>query len=314
MDETAPALIGSFGPQDLAGARTLAAALPDLMVDARQVASTVTAGWHGRRRPGVGEDFWQFRPFLSGEAMRMVDWRRSARDDTTLYVRERELENAHTVWLWTDLSPSMQFRSAYSGETKRDRGLLLMFALCELLARAGERVGLIGERLPVASRHAVERLAQRLVTLPQDAARPAGDSIRRWHDVVIFSDFLAPIAELEADLDRLRAIGARVHLIQVFDPVEETFPFEGRTEFRAPEFRERLTAGRAEAWRQDYLDRLAAHRTELREVARAPGWSFIVHRTDRSAAELLLSLHGRLSAAPAALAGGDQPDREGDRP
>ena len=61
-------------------------------------------------RPGVGENFWQFRPFTSGEAAARVDWRRSARDDH-LYVREREWEAAQTVWLWIDRSPSMAFVS-----------------------------------------------------------------------------------------------------------------------------------------------------------------------------------------------------------
>ena len=59
-------------------------------------------GVHGRRRAGVGETFWQFRPFSAGEAAQRIDWRRSARDDR-LFVREREWEAAHTVWLWMDL-------------------------------------------------------------------------------------------------------------------------------------------------------------------------------------------------------------------
>ena len=63
-------------------------------------------GLHGRRRSGSGENFWQFRRFVSGEEARCIDWRRSARDDN-LYVREREWEAAHTIWLWPDRSPSM---------------------------------------------------------------------------------------------------------------------------------------------------------------------------------------------------------------
>ena len=94
-----------------ARARRLRASLvPDLLVEARRIVNTVIAGWHGRRRRGIGENFWQFRPYVEGEAMSRIDWRRSARDDHT-YVRDREWEAAHTVWLWADPSPSMLYKS-----------------------------------------------------------------------------------------------------------------------------------------------------------------------------------------------------------
>ena len=44
---------------------------------------------------GSGETFWQFRPFVSGEPVVRVDWRRSAREEHA-FVREREWEAAHT--------------------------------------------------------------------------------------------------------------------------------------------------------------------------------------------------------------------------
>ena len=84
--------------------------MPRLILEARRVAATVIHGLHGRRRAGPGENFWQFRRFVSGEPAQRVDWRRSARDDH-LYVREQEWEAAHTVWIWPDRSPSMAFAS-----------------------------------------------------------------------------------------------------------------------------------------------------------------------------------------------------------
>src|SRR5579863_2851224 len=108
--------------------RTLAAAMPRLILDARRVAATVLHGLHGRRRVGPGENFWQYRRFVSGEPASRVDWRRSARDDH-LYVREREWEAAHTVWIWPDRSPSMAFASALVSDSKLERGLVVAFAL-----------------------------------------------------------------------------------------------------------------------------------------------------------------------------------------
>lgn len=289
----------TLSPQLAAGARSLAASLPDLLVSARQVANTVASGWHGRRRAGSGEDFWQFRPFQFGEPARRIDWRRSARDEH-LYVREREMENAHTVWLWADLSVSMRFRSRLSDTAKRDRALVLMIALAELLARSGERIGLLGHGRPIASRAAAERLTLALSAADEDAALPSVAAVRRFHEVVVFSDFLDPPEMLAAELATLARSGARVHLVQVLDPVEETFPFAGRTEFQDPETGARITAGRAEAWREGYRDALAALRETIRAATRSgPGWSFLVHHTDRAPSEVLLALHARLTAGPA---------------
>src|SRR4029434_6602183 len=82
--------------QATVGARKLADAMPPLILEARRIASRVIHVVHGRRRAGPGENFWQYRRFVSGEAAQNVDWRRSARDDH-LYVRERVWEASHAI-------------------------------------------------------------------------------------------------------------------------------------------------------------------------------------------------------------------------
>src|SRR5436309_13582821 len=99
--------------------RQLSATMPRLILEARRVAATIIHGLHGRRRAGSGENFWQFRRFMSGEPAARVDWRRCARDDD-LYVRERECEAELTVLIWPDRSASIMFASALVRETKLD--------------------------------------------------------------------------------------------------------------------------------------------------------------------------------------------------
>jgi uncharacterized protein (DUF58 family) len=276
----------------LGEAKSVAAGLPDLLIEARRVAATVVAGWHGRRVAGRGETFWQFRQFATGEAAAGIDWRRSARDEH-FYVREKEWEAAHLVWLWPDISVSMDFRSRLARASKRDRALVITLALAELLGGAGERVGLLGESDPILAHNAAERVATfvaRMVPRAPDTRR-----LRRFSDVVLVSDFLDPIGEIEAHLDSIVRSGARAHLVQVTDPVEETFPFSGRTEFRDPETGLHHVVGRAEQYREDYLLRLAALRDRLSLLCRRLDWTFLIHRTDRPASEPLLALHARLA-------------------
>jgi uncharacterized protein (DUF58 family) len=281
-------------PNILGDARTVAEALPDLLVEARQISSTVSAGWHGRRRAGPGETFWQFRPFNMGEPAKRIDWRRSARDDH-LYVREREWEAAHTVWMWSDLSQSMAFQSKLSKTSKRDRGLVIMLGLADLLARGGERIGLTGLTRPTSDRNAAEKVATALTHTNQAISLPDTHSVGRFSEVVMIGDLLDPIEEITAWAKTVIAAGARGHLVQVLDPIEETFPFAGRTEFRDPETGLRLVTGRAEGWREAYQTKLAAHRAALADLASKAGWTFMVHHTDRPANEPLLALHSRLA-------------------
>ena len=284
----------------LTEAKGIAAAMPDMLVEARRVANTVLAGWHGRRASGRGETFWQFRPFVSGEAAGSIDWRRSARDEQHLFVRETEWEAAHTLWLWPDLSASMDFRSRLAKTTKRQRAIVLTLALADLLAGAGERVGIPGLGKPVLARDAAERLALTLSAAPVAAGGGGGRGpdtrlLRRLQDIILFSDFLDPIAETDALLERILKSGARAHLVQIVDPSEETFPYAGRTEFVDPETGFRHLATRAELYRAEYQTRLAALREHLRAGNRRAGWTFLVHRTDRPPTEPLLALHARLA-------------------
>src|ERR1700692_2062006 len=123
--------------------RTLAASMPRLILEARRVAATVIHGLHGRRRAGPGENFWQYRRFISGEPASRVEWRRSARDDH-LYVRELEWEAAHTVWIWPDRSPSMNFASPLVRDSKLFRALVIAMALAAVAVEGGEGGGIPG--------------------------------------------------------------------------------------------------------------------------------------------------------------------------
>jgi len=295
-------------------AHGLADRLPDLLVEAMRVSSTVAHGIHGRRRAGPGETFWQFRQFQASDAATLIDWRRSASSDH-LYVREREWEAAHTIWLWPDLSPSMDFCSHIAKVTKRDRTLVLMLAAAELLVRGGERVALLGLTRPTASRKATTKLAEALAinaTAPAlKESLPPAERLSRFCGVLLLSDFLEPIDAISERIKFLAQNRVSGHLIQIIDPAEETLPYEGRTEFLGFEGDGRWIADRAEALRAQYQAKLRAHRANLEDIARRVGWSFLLHHTDRSAAEPLLNLIMRLQNsgrdyrwAPTAAAGG----------
>jgi uncharacterized protein (DUF58 family) len=279
-------------------ARTLAETLPRLILEARKIAATVIHGLHGRKRAGPGEQFWQYRRFISGEPARQVDWRRSARDGI-LYVRELEWEASHTVWIWPDRSPSMHFTSHLASESKLERTLVITFAMAEVLVHGGERVGVPGLMRPTGSRNVLDKMANAVVhDVLERASLPPSFAPSSLAEIVVVSDFWAPTADIVQTLARLGSNGSHGHVIQVVDPAEETFPYSGRVEFIEPEGAGSITAGRAEAWKKDYEGIVARHRGAIRAQIDKLGWSFAIHRTDRAATEMLLALHARMGAPP----------------
>ena len=275
----------------------LAATLPPLLVAAERVAATVAQGLHGRRRVGQGDSFWQFRQYEPGDAAQRIDWRESAKSQR-LYVRETEWEAAQSVWLWRDASASMDYASSGTLPHKRARAELLMIALAALLARGGERVSLLGSGLPpLTGRLAVGRIAE-LVERPSgadSASLPAFEPLPRHACLVLFGDFLSPLAEIQAVVARFAAAGLRGHLLQILDPAEETLPFDGRVRFAGLEETSEILIGRVEAIRADYLGRLAAQREGLAAIARSAGWSLAGHRTDHPPQTALLALYAALA-------------------
>ncbi len=279
-----------------------AAALPPLLVAAERVAMTVAQGVHGRRRVGQGETFWQFRQYEPGDAASRVDWRKSAKSQR-LYVRETEWEAAQSVWLWRDASASMDYTSAgyIAGAlwpTKRDRAELILVALASLLVRGGERLTLLGSAVaPMTGRVALSRLVQLIegaATAPQGL--PVFEPLPRAGQLVLIGDFLAPLDTINASITQFAGAGLKGHLLHIADPAEEELPFAGRVRFAGVEEKDEIVISRVETVREDYALRFKRHREGLADIARAVGWTFGHHRTDRPPHLALLALHAALAA------------------
>jgi uncharacterized protein (DUF58 family) len=277
----------------------LSSALPALMLQAEQIANSLSHGEHGRRRSGSGEAFWQFRHYSPGDASNIIDWRQSAKSQSH-FVRENEWQGAQSVWLWCDRSSSMDYRSEFSPQSKRDRAVILSLALASLLMRGGERIALLqqGGQPPGLGRAAYARLAEGLLLGMADAPDlPPMLALPRFARLVVTGDFLAPLPETAARVNAFAAKGVQGHMLQVLDPAEEDLPFAGRVRFEGLQGEGNLTVGRVEGVRAAYHHRVQQHRDGLRALCRTAGWSFATHRTDRPPQAALLALYQLLSGS-----------------
>jgi uncharacterized protein (DUF58 family) len=283
-------------------AENVASRLPPLLVAAERVATTVSQGVHGRRRVGPGESFWQFRRYQPGDVAARIDWRTSAKTDR-LYVRQTEWEAAQSVWLWRDGSASMDYRSSPDLPTKKETAELLLLALASLLIRGGERVALVGDGAPpAAGRSMLTRLAFTLAHArpPSESGLPPVEPLPRYARVVLFSDFLSPLDRIRESVRGIARRGVRGHIVHIVDPAEETLPFSGRVLFAGCEADGESLFGRAEAIRESYCTRFAAHQRSLAEIASASGWLTLSHRCDQPPEVALLALYLGLAETPTA--------------
>ncbi len=284
-------------PSQPLGARAvaLAAPLPPLLARALRLAEAVALGEQGRRQPGPGDAFWQYRPAQPGDAARSIDWRRSARSDQH-FVRQKEWQAAQTVVFWADRAASMGFASP-GAPAKADRAALLALAASVLLLRAGERVGLT-DLAPGRGQVQLRRLAGALARPAEGAEYGAPDvaTVPAHGRAVFLSDFLGDLDALRRALGALAERGVSGALVMVLDAAEEGFPFAGRTIFRSMGGSLSHETRRAGDLSARYLERLAARKAALGEMAARAGWQFHLHHTSDAPAPALLWLYRALEA------------------
>jgi uncharacterized protein (DUF58 family) len=291
----------------LYAAKSVASALPPLLVAARHIAASVTLGSHGRRRAGVGDSFWQFRPYSKDDAPQTIDWRQTAKFDQ-VYVRDREWVAAQTTGLWSDTSASMRYRSSPKLPTKAERAAVMLLALAELLVDGGERIIVLRadgkpQRMAAAGRLVIAHMADALTaeltrrtSEEQTTPMPSfGGALPKHATAVLISDFMAPLKDVAAALRSLSRTGIKGHMVQVLDPAEETLPFSGRIRFVGLEKEGAMVIDRVEDARPQYMTKLAAHREALRSLAATSGWTFAVHHTDHSPQLAMAALHSAIT-------------------
>ncbi|PIT70987.1 DUF58 domain-containing protein [Bartonella tribocorum] len=268
--------------------------MPHLLLQARHIANTLITGWHGQRKRGNGENFWQFRPYMEGESINRIDWRRSARDEN-MYLREHEWQMTQTVWLWPDQSASMHYCSRFSKISKGNHAIILTLALASLLVQSGEHIAIPNLIPPTITSNVVERIAFALENHLNENPFPDFSTITRFSHAIIMSDFLDHPEKIIQHLNVLSTKQVTAHLIEIADPAEESFPYTGHTEFYDPETKEKHILGKAENLRKSYCKLYQARRQELVNFCARQGWSYHVSTTDKPLTETILHLANTMS-------------------
>lgn len=222
---------------------------PSLFISARTIADSLQHGRHPSTRRGASTEFYDFRPYVPGDPVRLVDWRALARSDRA-YLRRFHHEGQLSVTIVLDASASMRFTSlrAPVGSTppsKFRRAQELAATIAMVVIRQGDRAGLIvsgsGERPclvvpPGAGQASLRQVIEAVAQAQPESARPAVpgrellDAISlasaqaaRGGLVVVITDALdepGPILDALSRVKYARGRNRDVALLQVLAPDE----------------------------------------------------------------------------------------------
>ena len=270
--------------------------LVPLRLKARSVADGVYAGAHRSPRRGSGVEFGGHRSYVPGDDLRWLD-RRALMRHGKLLVREFETETDRALRLVIDETASMAFRSKQAPGAKLAYAALVAAALARIALASGDPVALdwmtpdTNRSLPsMGGREAFDRIIGALedaraqgeleggVAAVDRVVAPVARYARRGSIVVLLSDL---IDLPDGTADRIAALGTRgrtIVAVQVLDPIEATFPFDGPVRLRSTEGTS-IVETDAGAARAGYLGALEALQHAWSERLTARGGRLVVAST-----------------------------------
>lgn len=259
-------------------------AIRSLELRARVVVEGFWNGLHRSPYHGFSVEFTEYRQYTPGDDTRYLDWRLYARSDR-YYLKKFEDETNLRCHLLMDQSRSMSFGSL--GYSKSDYARTLAATLAWFLNGQGDAVGLftfadrVRDYLPARHRHG--HLRQLMLALEKESAgsetnlgtplRRVAELARKRGMIVLISDLLAPVDELERNLGRLTAAGHEVVVVQILDPNELTFRFDRAMLFQDVESGKDFYLD-PETVRAEYQRRLQTHTDGVETICRKLGFAF----------------------------------------
>jgi uncharacterized protein (DUF58 family) len=253
------------------------------------------AGPHKSHFRGTAVEFADYRDYVPGDDIRLLDWKLLARSDKR-YVRCYESERNLLSYLVLDSSGSM----AFSGECLRTESKLryasrLLAALAYLVVEEGDEVGLscgdagLGQHLPAG--RGFTHLA--LLARQLDAAKAQGRTdlgaclhqifgrSRQRGVLVICSDFLTDEAGLWRSLDLFRASRFDVLLLHIVHPEELDLPDVPLARFTDPEGGNLRFDSDPALLRAGYRERMQRFLNQIEGQALSRGCAWSLARCDQ---------------------------------
>ena len=250
--------------------------MKNLLLAARFPVAGAFTGYHRSLLKGSAMEFAELRNYMPGDDLRRMDWKAYGRSDK-FFLKEYESETNARAYFLLDTSGSMGFLG-------RDQVSRLYFAkkliahLSLLLLEQGDSVGvaqrLHGELVAQRVRGEVNlhRILSALDSQPASGEERLGEQLHqlsrnlpRRSMVIIVSDFLTSLPELEEALQHMRYHAHEITCLQVLSERELRFDEEASKAFTDLETGEILQTNVDEI-RELYREGMNTHLQELKQI------------------------------------------------
>lgn len=264
----------------------------------RQALRGPSAGPRRSPRHGSSVEFADFRPYVTGDDFRHVDWKAFARLDR-LFLRLYRAEELAVVTIFLDHSASMQFGAPTKALTAGRLAAILSYIALHnydtvALAGWGDRIDrFLPGQSGNASIPAVWRTIAELVDTPAPATNFASlrtfGNYRRGHGIaVVISDFMTD-SDWRGGLRSLRAAGQEVTVIQVLAPEEIDPPLRGDWKLVDSETGHHTEVTLSPHLLRRYREALEQHTADLYDYCRREGVAFLQMSSDADLASTVLT-------------------------
>jgi len=219
---------------------------------ARLVVEGFITGLHKSPYHGFSVEFTEHRQYMPGDEIKHIDWKAYGKTDR-FYIKQFEEETNLKSYLILDASRSMDYAS--KGNLKKfEYASYVAAALSFLMIEQRDAVGLTlfdeGIRVSLPPRATRSYLKEILKEL--ESAQPAkktgtsaslnliAEQIKRRGLVIVLSDLFDKPESVMTALKHFRHKGHEVVVMQILDPLERSFAFDGDAIFKDLETQEEL--------------------------------------------------------------------------
>lgn len=247
------------------------------------------SGLHRSPYHGFSVEFTDYRQYAVGDDLRYLDWKLFARRDR-YYIKRFEDETNLRCHLLLDLSNSMAYGSIEYN--KADYARTVAATLAWFLNHQRDAVGLLtfGDSIEemIPPRFRTGHLRRIMVALERSTTGKSTDigqpleqiaqTVSKRGLVVLISDFLTPVEQLDKNLGYLCSRGHDVILIRVLDPTELDFEFTQPTLFQDVESGREIYVD-PKSIKENYQRQFEEHEKSIRERCQDLGVDFFQFRT-----------------------------------
>lgn len=275
-------------------AKSLSDNISKTLIHARALSDALILGQHPQAHKGVGQDFWDYRPYDPTLAGDKIDWRQSAKREQ-LFVREKEHERTHQFLFYIDGSSRMNFTSHKKHMKKKSVAHLLALALAFYFQKNGENFSAYGMETKFNNQDShIQKMADYFFQEPSTQKTSSYDYTNRKIIPILFSDFWGD----EAENENLLNIFSSAHkglAVQIADGDEIDFPYAGQNEFSDQSEEKILLVERCEDAASLYQSRVKKHMDDVAQQLRRKNIPLICLRNDHPVEKQFLMLINAIS-------------------